>query len=47
MTKQKKAVVVGGLVVLAIAMVVIGAVAGLVPPILTGVGFALIAWAMA
>jgi len=40
----RRAVVVGGLGLLGLAMLVLGAVAGLAPPILTGVGFLLIAW---
>ena len=45
--KQKRKIVVGGMVVLGIAMIVIGAMAGIAPPILTGVGFLLLAWGQA
>ncbi len=41
---KKQVVVSVGLVVLGVAMLVIGGVAGLVPPALTGVGFLLLAW---
>lgn len=42
--KTKRMLVFWGLVLLAIAMIVIGAMGAMVPPILTGVGFLLIAW---
>lgn len=42
--KQKKMIVVWGLVLLGVAMIVIGAMGPLVPPVLTGVGFLLLAW---
>lgn len=45
--KQKRKIVVGGMLVLGIAMIVIGAMAGIAPPILTGVGFLLLAWGQA
>ena len=45
MKKYQKTIVVGGLIVLGVAMLVIGGVARLVPPAITGVGFLLIAWA--
>lgn len=46
MDAKKKRVVVGGLVVLGLAMIVIGGVGGLVPPVLTGIGFLLLAWGL-
>ncbi len=45
-TKQKTALAVWGLVVLGIAMIAIGALGAIAPPIITGVGFFLIAWWM-
>lgn len=45
MNKQKRSIVVVGLVLLGIAMIVVGAMGPMLPPILTGVGFLLLAWA--
>lgn len=42
--RQKQKIVIGGMIVLGLTMIVIGGIAGLVPPILTGVGFLLLAW---
>lgn len=46
MTKRKATIVSLGLAVLGVAMIVIGAMGGMVPPILTGVGFLLLAWGL-
>jgi len=40
---NKKLIVRSGLGVLGLAMAIIGAIGGLIPPILTGIGFGLIA----
>jgi len=45
--KHKRTALVSAMAVLGLAMIVIGALGGLVPPILTGVGFLVIAWANA
>ena len=45
-TKQTNAIAIWGLVLLGIAMIVIGAMGPIAPPIITGVGFFLIAWWM-
>jgi NhaP-type Na+/H+ or K+/H+ antiporter len=45
MKKYQKTIVVVGLIVLGVAMLVIGGIARLVPPAITGAGFLLIAWA--
>ena len=44
--RQKTAIAVWGLVLLGIVMIVIGAIGPIAPPIITGVGFFLIAWWM-
>ena len=44
---RKKTVLVAVMIVLGLAMIVVGAVGGMAPPILTGVGFLVIAWANA
>lgn len=44
MNGKKKAIVAGGLILLGIAMIVLGAKGPILPPILTGVGFLLLAW---
>lgn len=44
MKAEKRKIVVGGLSVLGVAMLVAGAVGGILPPILTGIGFLLLAW---
>jgi len=44
MDKRKRTIVMSGMAILGIAMIVIGALAGMAPPILTGVGFLLLAW---
>lgn len=44
MNAKKRMIIVSGLVILGIAMLVIGVMAKLVPPALTGVGFLLLAW---
>jgi len=44
MNENKKRAVVIGLSVLGIAMIAIGAVAMMLPPALTGLGFLLLAW---
>ena len=46
MTKSKATIVSLSLAVLGIAMIVIGAMGSIVPPILTGVGFLLLAWGL-
>lgn len=46
MTKSKSTIVCLGLAILGVAMIVIGAMGGIVPPILTGVGFLLLAWGL-
>lgn len=46
MNARKKPLVLGALAILGIAMIVIGAIGGLVPPILTGVGFLVLAWGL-
>ncbi|MEO1009259.1 MAG: hypothetical protein AAFX79_11895 [Planctomycetota bacterium] len=44
-TNAKKRLIVSlGLAVLGVAMIAIGGIAVLVPPILTGIGFLLLAW---
>lgn len=45
--ERKRPIVVGGLVVLGIAMIVAGPVRMLLPPVLPGVGFLLLTWAHA
>ena len=42
--KSKNAIALWGLVLLGIAMIVIGAMGMMAPPVITGVGFILIAW---
>jgi len=42
--QQKRKIVAGGMLVLGLAMIVIGAIGQMPPPILTGVGFLLLAW---
>ncbi len=44
-TKLKNRIAVVGLLILGVTMIVIGAMGSIAPPIITGVGFALIAWA--
>lgn len=46
MTKRKAAIVSLGLAILGVAMIIIGAMGPIVPPILTGVGFLLLAWGL-
>ncbi|MFG0327247.1 MAG: hypothetical protein ACF8SC_08305 [Phycisphaerales bacterium JB037] len=46
MNARKKPIVLGSLAILGIAMIVIGAIGWLVPPILTGVGFLVLAWGL-
>lgn len=47
MTRAKKQRIAGvGVGALGVAMIVIGAMGGLAPPVITGVGFLLLAWAL-
>ena len=46
MNKSKVTVVSIALAVLGVAMIVLGSLGGIVPPILTGVGFLVIAWGL-
>lgn len=45
MSKTKALIVAVAMLLLGIAMIVIGAMGSLLPPVLTGVGFVVLAWA--
>ncbi len=45
MSEGRRRVLTWGMVALGVAMIVVGAIGGLLPPVLTGIGFLLVAWA--